>query len=131
MSIPATWIPHRRDDGVVVGWIDMTVAEPRLVPIDRLGRPLETVDDWHEAEEALEAVGLRFLMDRFVVDEGDGTAGGEGDGVESGGGGTVVRIAHVYDDEIVLSTALTDAVEDVGREIVVPFPAPDSLRPLE
>lgn len=116
MSVPATWIPHRRDDGEVVGWIDMTVAEPRLVPVDRLGRPLGEVDDWHQAEESLEAVGLRFLMDRFVVTEGDGE--------------TVVRIAHVYDDRIVLSTALTDAVEDVGREIVVPFPAPATLRPL-
>lgn len=113
--IPESWIPHRRDDGEVIGWIDMTVAAPRLVPIDRLGRPLETVDDWEEAEHALDAVGLRFLMDRYVVDEG-------------GGRETVVRIAHVYDDRIVLSTALTDAVEDVGREIVVPFPAPAALR---
>ena len=62
--IPETWIPHRRDDGEVVGWIDMTVAEPALVPIDRLGRPMGPVDDWHEAEAALERVGLRFLMDR-------------------------------------------------------------------
>ncbi len=52
--IPETWIPHRRDDGEVVGWIDMTVAEPALVPIDRLGRPMGPVDDWHEAEAALE-----------------------------------------------------------------------------
>lgn len=116
MSVPETWIPHRRDDGEVIGWIDMTVAEPVLVPVDRLGRPLDPVDDWHLAEETLETVGLRFLMDRYVVDEG--------------GRDTVVRIAHVYDDRIVLSTALTDAVEDVGREIVVPFPAPANLRAL-
>lgn len=112
---PETWIPHRREDGEVVGWIDMTVAEPRFVPIDRLGRALEPVDDWHEAEEVLEGVGLRFLMDRYVVEEG--------------GRHTVVRIAHVYSDRVVLSTALTDAIEDVGREIVVPFPVPDALRP--
>lgn len=118
--IPETWIPHRRDDGEVVGWIDMAVADPRFVPIDRLGRPLEPVDDWHEAEEVLEEVGLRFLMDRYVVAE-DGNAA-------EAGRDTVVRIAHVYDDRIVLSTALTDAVEDVGREIVVPFPAPSELR---
>lgn len=114
MSVPETWIPHRRDDGEVIGWIDMTVAEPALVPIDRLGRPLDPVDDWSLAEEALDAVGLRFLMGRYLVDEG--------------GRETVVRIAHVFDDRIVLSTALTDAVEDVGREIVVPFPAPNELR---
>lgn len=112
--IPATWIPHRRDDGEVVGWIDMTVAEPLFVPIDRLGRPLEPVDDWHQAEEALDGIGLRFLMERYVIAEG--------------GRDTVVRIAQIYDDRIVLSTALTDAIEEVGREIVVPFPAPVGLR---
>ena len=115
--IPASWVPHRRDDGEVVGWIDMTVAEPLVVPIDRLGRPMDPVDDWHEAEQVLERVGLRFLMDRFVMDEG--------------GRETVVRIAHVYDDRIVLSTALTGAIEEVGREIVVPVPAPAGLRRVE
>jgi len=34
----------------------------------------------------------------------------------------------VYDDRIVLTTALTDAVEDVGEEITIPFPAPTALR---
>lgn len=113
-GIPETWIPHRRDDGELVGWIDMTVAEPLLVPVDRLGRALDPVDDWHEAEQVLDGIGLRFLMGRYVVDEG--------------GRETVVRIAHIYDDRIVLTTTLTDAVEDVGRAIVVPFPAPDELR---
>lgn len=116
MTGPAgTWIPHRRDDGELIGWIDMTVAEPLLVPIDRLGRPLEPVDDWGEAEEALDAIGLGFLMGRYTYPEH--------------GREVAVRIAHLYDDRIVLSTALTDAVEDVGREIVVPFPAPATLRP--
>ncbi|MCT1515656.1 hypothetical protein [Dietzia cercidiphylli] len=113
--IPEAWIPHRREDGELIGWIDMTVAEPLLVPIDRLGRRLDPVDEWHDAEDVLDEIGLRFLMDRYVVEEE--------------GRDTVVRIAHVYDDRIVLSTALTDAVEDVGRQIVVPFPAPDSLWP--
>ncbi|WP_295650257.1 hypothetical protein [uncultured Dietzia sp.] len=116
--IPETWIPHRRDDGELVGWIDMTVAEPRLVPIDRLGRPLETVDDWFEAEEALDVIGLHFLAERFVYSESG----------SSDADPLTVRIAHVYDDRIVLTTALTDAIEDVGREIVLPFPAPDDLR---
>ena len=118
LMIPETWIPHRRDDGELVGWIDMAVAEPRLVPFDRLGRPLGPVDDWFEAEEALDAIGLRFLAERFVYSEPG----------SSDAGPLTVRIAHVYDDRIVLTTALTDAIEDVGREIVLPFPAPDDLR---
>ncbi|QGW23612.1 MULTISPECIES: hypothetical protein [unclassified Dietzia] len=113
--IPEQWIPHRREDGELIGWIDMTAAAPLLVPIDRLGRPLDPVEHWHRAEEVLEGIGLRFLMERFLFGE---------DGAQ-----TVVRIAHLYEDRIVLSTALTDAIEEVGREIVVPFPAPSTLRP--
>lgn len=141
--LPDTWIPHRREDGELIGWIDMAVADPRLVPIDRLGRALEPVDDWFEAEEALEAIGLRFLAQRFeyrgprLAAQDQGQEQGQDqephqdqdqddDDVES----ITVRIAHVYDDRIVLTTALTDAIEDVGEEIVVPFPAPVVLREL-
>ena len=113
--IPDTWIPHRREDGELVGWIDMTTAEPLLVPVDRLGRACTPVEDWDEAETVLDELGLRMLMGRFVIEE---------DGRE-----VTVRIAHLYDDRVVLSTVLTDAIEEVGREIVVPFPPPDSLRP--
>lgn len=138
--LPDTWIPHRREDGELIGWIDMAVADPRLVPIDRLGRALEPVDDWFEAEEALEAIGLRFLAQRFEYrgprlaaqdqgqeqDQEPHQDQDQDDDVES----ITVRIAHVYDDRIVLTTALTDAIEDVGEEIVVPFPAPVVLRDL-
>lgn len=113
--VPEAWIPHRREDGELIGWIDMTTAEPLLVPIDRLGRPLDPVDDWHRAEDVLEGIGLRFLMGRFLFHEN--------------GRDTVVRISHLDEDRIVLSTALTDAIEEVGREIVAPFPAPSTLRP--
>lgn len=122
--LPESWIPHRRDDGELIGWIDMTVAEPRLVPIDRLGRALEPVDDWFEAEEALDAVGLRFLAARYVYRGAGGTDDDDDDAAQA----ITVRISQVYDDRIVLTTALTDAIEDVRREIVVPFPAPDGLR---
>ena len=140
--LPDTWIPHRREDGELIGWIDMAVADPRLVPIDRLGRALEPVDDWFEAEEALEAIGLRFLAQRFEYrgprlaaqdqgqeqdqDQEPHQDQDQDDDVES----ITVRITHVYDDRIVLTTALTDAIEDVGEEIVVPFPAPVVLREL-
>ena len=79
--LPDTWIPHRREDGELIGWIDMTVADPRIVPIDRLGRALEPVDDWFEAEEALEAIGLRFLAERYVY----GADGGRGRSPRCGG----------------------------------------------
>ena len=122
--LPESWIPHRREDGELIGWIDMTVAEPKLVPIDRLGRAMDPVEDWFEAEEALDSIGLRFLAERYVYRGG----GGNDDDDDETAHAVTVRISQVYDDRIVLTTALTDAVEDVGREIVVPFPAPDELR---
>lgn len=122
--LPETWIPHRREDGELIGWIDMTVAEPNLVPIDRLGRAMDPVEDWFEAEEMLDSIGLRFLAERYSYRGG----GGNPDDDDEAAHAVTVRISHVYDDRIVLTTALTDAVEDVGREIVVPFPAPDGLR---
>ena len=133
--LPDTWIPHRREDGELIGWIDMTVAEPQMVPIDRLGRALEPVADWFEAEEALEAIGLRFLAERYVYLGASGAAEPrEGDDHDHDDDEAMhaitVRIAQVYDDRIVLTTALTDAIEDVVREVVVPFPAPAELRAL-
>ena len=122
--LPETWIPHRREDGELIGWIDMAVAEPKLVPIDRLGRAMDPVEDWFEAEETLDSIGLRFLAERYSYRGG----GGSHDDADEAAHAVTVRISHVYDDRIVLTTALTDAVEDVGREIVVPFPAPDGLR---
>ena len=122
--LPETWIPHRREDGELIGWIDMAVAEPKLVPIDRLGRAMDPVEDWFEAEETLDSIGLRFLAERYSYRGG----GGSHDDDDEAAHAVTVRISHVYDDRIVLTTALTDAVEDVGREIVVPFPAPEGLR---
>ncbi|MDJ0362207.1 hypothetical protein [Rhodococcus sp. H29-C3] len=38
-SIPDHWIPHTREDGEVVGWIDLLSSEPDLIPIDRFACP--------------------------------------------------------------------------------------------
>lgn len=108
-TLPERWIPHRRSDGEVVGWIDLETADPQVLPIDRLGRPLPLVDDWHDAEEALEAIGLGFLMSKFDYR------------------GQTVRIRHVYDDHVVVTTAVTDAVGDVGDEFTLAFPVGDQL----
>lgn len=102
--IPESWIPRRRDDGETIGWIDLESHSPSVPPVDRPGRPLEPVADWHEAEEALDEIGLRFLMDRFRYRE------------------RTVRIRHIYDDRVIVSTALSDAVGDVGEEYALPFP---------
>ena len=108
-ALPEHWVEHRREDGEVVGWIDMHSAAPDLVPIDRLGRPLPTVDDWLVAEECLEERGLGFLMGWFSYQ------------------GHRVRIRDVDDRRIVVTTAVSDAVGDVGTEFVLDFPVGPEL----
>ncbi len=113
MSVPDHWIPYAREDGEVVGWIDMTSAAPDLVPIDRLGRPLPPVPEWPDAEEALDRRGLRFLMEKFRFE------------------GRTVRIRTLDDHRIVVTTAVSDAVGDVGEEFVLHFPpGPDLVEPV-
>ncbi|MFD6856585.1 hypothetical protein ACFWCF_04445 [Rhodococcus sp. NPDC060090] len=108
-SLPSRWIPHRREDGEVIGWIDMESREPDLIPIDRLGRALPSVPDWNAAEEVLDDVGLRFLMNRFHYR------------------GHTVRIRHLYEDRVIVTTAVSDAIGDVGQEFTLPFPAGPDL----
>ena len=110
--IPATWIPHRRSDGELIGWIDIDIAAPLLVAYDRLGRALEPVEDWLEAEEALEEIGLGFLMNRFDYR------------------GHTVRVRHLDDSQVIVTTAMTDAVGDVGEEFTLAFPPGAQLREL-
>lgn len=108
-AIPSHWIPHRREDGEVVGWIDLESQAPDLIPFDRLGRPLEPVADWSAAEEALEERGLGFLRNRFHYR------------------GYTVRIRQLYSDRVIVTTAVSDAIGDVGEEFTLPFPAGEAL----
>ncbi|GAA1463635.1 hypothetical protein [Williamsia maris] len=103
-AIPEHWIPHRREDGEVIGWIDLETAAPDLIPVDRLGRSLAAVSEWPLAEEVLEEIGLRFLLNRFDHR------------------GRRVRIRQLYDDRVVVTTAVSDAIGDIGDEYTLPFP---------
>ncbi|WP_053386512.1 hypothetical protein [Leucobacter japonicus] len=66
MSLPESWIPHRREDGELVGWI-----EPEgdgFVPFDLLGRPRATAPiDWLDAEAALEEIGIGYLAEIYAL----------------------------------------------------------------
>ncbi|GAA3607959.1 hypothetical protein [Agrococcus terreus] len=64
--IPADWIPHRRADRELVGYL--REAGDGFQAMDLFGRPLGEPADWLEAEEALEAHGLAWLMEPFLLD---------------------------------------------------------------
>jgi hypothetical protein len=62
----AEWIEHRRADGELVGWL-VPDGEAFHV-VDLLGRtrtdaPLE----WVDAEEALDALSIGYLADRYSL----------------------------------------------------------------
>jgi hypothetical protein len=115
--VPAEWIEHRRPDGERVGWIVPDGDAFRAV--DVLGRPV-TVDpvDWLAAEEALEAHGIGFLAERYLLRLPDGTE-------------RPVRIteASVHGVTVVADEFGSAAVVGGGTErFVLPFPAPRTLR---
>src|SRR4051794_10719809 len=112
-----SWIEHTRaDDRERLGWIrpdgDAFVAH------DALGRELTGPVDWLEAEEALDERGLHWLADLWQLDLPDGT-------IER------VRIVEVTPDRVVVKVDDFGAVEAMTASYVLPFPAPDVLRPFE
>ena len=68
--IPAGWTPHRREDGELVGWI--RPEGDNWVAVDLLGREASGPVDWLEAEEALEARGLSWLADIWMLERAAG-----------------------------------------------------------
>lgn len=70
--LPADWIEHRRADGETVGWIvpDGDGFRAR----DLLGREAtHGIVDWLEAEETLDALGIGYLADRYLLQLDDGS----------------------------------------------------------
>lgn len=64
MTVPSDWIPHRRGDKELLGWI---VPEGEdFATVDLLGRRSEPVD-WLSAEEYLEGIGIGYLAQRFAL----------------------------------------------------------------
>lgn len=63
------WIEHRRGDGERVGW--MRPRGDGFVAVDLLGRDVTDEVDWLEAEEALDALGISYLADAYLMDRPD------------------------------------------------------------
>jgi hypothetical protein len=110
------WIEHRRGDGELLGW--MSPEGEGFVPFDLLGRPLTDPVDWLAAEEVLEAVGIGYLADPYELKLDDGRW-------------LRVRVTEVSTDRILVKK---DDWGDVGvpqLNFTLPWPLPDSLRPLD
>lgn len=65
LVIPAAWMPHRRADGEVVGYV--REAGDGFQPMDLLGRPLAEPGDWLAAEELLDQHSLAWLTEAFLL----------------------------------------------------------------
>ncbi|WP_460796172.1 hypothetical protein [Microbacterium sp. GXF0217] len=115
------WTPHRRDDGELLGWIRPEGAE--WTAVDVLGRPVAEGIEWLDAEAALEAHGLAWLADPWMLE-------GESDRPLR------VRIVEVTPTDAGRPGRIVVKVDDFGdmsrpasEPFVLPWPLPARLRP--
>lgn len=109
------WIEHRRGDRELVGWIVPRGED--FVVIDLLGRERGEPVDWLTAEEALEALGIGYLADLYMLTLEDGRD-------------LRVRIAEVSPANITVKKDDFGAVGVPQMYYTLGFPAPATLRPL-
>ncbi|MFT4245312.1 MAG: hypothetical protein QM571_02155 [Micrococcaceae bacterium] len=114
MSIPESWIPHKRTDKELLGWI--TPEGENFIVIDLLGRKSEPLD-WVSAEEYLEELGLSYLAEPFKYQI-------------SSDNWIRVRIVEVSTKEIVIKAEDYGDVTADTEKYRLPFPITNVLRPL-
>jgi hypothetical protein len=115
--VPTDWIEHRRPDGERVGWIVRDGEGFRAV--DALGRQVtDGAVDWLTAEQTLEARGIGFMADRYLLRLPDGTERQVRITEASVHGVTVVADEH----------GSASVVGTDSERFELPFPAPDELR---
>ncbi|MGI6879134.1 hypothetical protein [Microbacterium sp. gxy059] len=115
------WIPHRRaSDGELVGWI--RPAGDGFVALSLFAAPLTGEVDWLDAEETLDAEGLSWLAEPWIL--------------ERDGRGIRVRIVEVSPGDppgtgrVQVKTDDFGAI-DVPYELIdLPWPPPAALRPI-
>jgi hypothetical protein len=70
--IPADWEPYQRDDGEVIGFLAVE-DDDLVVPVNLVGHPIGDAMDRIEAEELLDAAGLSYLAEPWVLRHDDGS----------------------------------------------------------
>ncbi|MCS0500598.1 hypothetical protein [Protaetiibacter mangrovi] len=109
------WIEHRRGDGERLGW--MRPEGDGFVPVDLLGRDRAGVLDWLAAEELLDALGIGYLAEPFLLERPDA-------------GPLRVRIAEVSPHGIRVVRDYGGAIGGPIEEHRLAWPLPEGLRPL-
>lgn len=118
--ITADWTPHRRDDRELLGWIRPDGDD--WVAVDLLGREVTTPVEWLDAEDALEAGGLAWLAEVWMLETDEGAIR--------------VRIAEVTPPGAVGETGRVvvhsddfGAIDSPVTTYELAWPAPAGLRP--
>ncbi len=117
--LPEDWIEHRRSyDREPVGWI--VPDGDGFRPVDILGRHVTSAAvDWLEAEEILDALGIGFLADRYLLRFPDGTE-------------RPVRIAEASPEGVTVVADEFGSASAVGARsdsFRLSFPVTEELRP--
>ena len=119
-AIPADWTAHRRDDRELLGWI--RPDGDAWVAVDLLGREVTPPVEWLDAEDALEARGLAWLAEVWMLETPDGAIR--------------VRIAEIAPPAkpgesglVVVHTDDYGAIDVPYTRHDLPWPAPVELRP--
>lgn len=113
MTVPDSWIEHRRGDRERLGW--MMPAGEGFVVFDLLGRRISDELDWLDAEELLDSLGMGYLADPYELKL-------------EGGQWLRVRLVEVSTDGIRAKREDWGDMTAPGREFTVSFPPADSLR---
>ncbi|WP_435108517.1 hypothetical protein [Nocardiopsis synnemataformans] len=116
--IPAHWPAHRRDeDGEVLGYLE-PVGEGRYRPVTPFGRPLDGPGDEDSARAVLDARGLAYLADPWLL-----SVPGREEPIR-------VRIVEVSPERMrVANIDLGYEEADLGRVFVLDVPEAERLRP--
>ncbi|MGV9193905.1 hypothetical protein ACQ143_06135 [Microbacterium sp. MC2] len=112
--IGTDWTPHRRDDGELLGWIRPVGDD--WTAVDLLGRVAAEQVQWLDAEAALEARGIGYLADVWML-EGEGPAP------------LRVRMVEVTPEHIMVKVDDFGAVGHATARFELTWPIPDGLRP--
>lgn len=111
--IPAEWMPHRRPDGEVVGFVRAVGDD--FQPMDLFGRPIAPAGDWLEAEDTLDAHTISWIDEPWLL--------------EVEGADVRVRVVEVTPAQIRVKLDDFGDVTTSARFWEVPVPETGRLRP--